>query len=1332
MPLEIKFDTAGNIEQPTLVLAYRNGNKIGVLSDVESLVIRDSFGNPIELSFTVYKKICPKIWDYILDFRSIYVKEWDRWFQIHIEVKEGNTETKFVTATHLPEAELSQLNIYTTEINTESDIERDDYEDTIFFNEENPNASLLHRISKKAINFKFIHVDASLKNIWRQFSFDKVSIYDAFLEIAEEVHCLFVYGTEVDKETGRLWRTISVYDLEDSCEACLHREETMDECPECGSKYINKGYGLDTTVFLSTDNVLDEVNYSSNVDSVKNCFKLEAGDDLMTAAVMACNPTGSDYIWVHTMKEDMSESLISALDEYELLYNKYYKEVSYGTEEFPLNVDTYNEIVGLYSTEPFENTTLPVEIPLIGHSKLMELYYDTIDMYLYLDSGLMPIPSMEDTTAEEQAELVSEIETVAVSSQTGLTSINTVEASVRTLAEAMVDPRYKIVATTTSLEASEWEDPTTKKKPTASVWKGTITVTNRSDEEQTTTTDTLTVRATTDYETFVKQKIDKALAKGEDIDYSISGIFKLDNTDWNVDGVTTEFEKEMQKYALTSLERYRDSCTAVINVLTEQGVGNPNNFNLTDPNNDLYNKIYIPYFNKLQVIEAEILKREEQISVVEILQKEIETITGNVASFLNLENFLGEELWAELNLFRREDTYSNSNYISDGLDNAEIFKQANEFLKVANREINKSATLQHSISVSTKNIFTIKEFEPMRKGFSVGNWLRVQADGKVYKLRLLSYELDFSNYENMTVEFSDVEYIQNDIEDIKNTISTMNTMATSFSYVEHQALKSAESSTIVRSFIDDGLDMTLTKIMNNATGQTQTWDGNGMLFRSYDEITEEYSPEQLKIINSTVAITDTNWNSVKTAIGKFIYYDPLSQTYKEGFGINGEVLVGKVIIGETLTMANEDDHLTFNKNGLTVYNDTNKVSIDPKSSSILTVKNTKNDTDLLSFDEEGNLSITGTIYATDGEFTGDVTANTLTANEAGSIAGWTINPDVLYSGGTGLSSNSSKYAFWAGETNNKLGIVDTNGSNAVFSVTHSGKLSATDVDITGVIEATSIIIEDKLQIRRTSDNIVRDVLRLGISEADEAGRSYTQIEIGAFANFSDNSVTINAAHVIADGEITLGETSVLGDLSCWSFETDEINTLYLETDELIVSGVTELKGDTTIEGEVFMDQPLYFSEDVYNDKATSKTANVRLCDVGGRHTGYSRLAQVNSSSIRYKNIIENFSVKDFPELYNLPTYWFKYKDGYLMDEDERANKQIPGFIVEDWEKFLPIAIDHNLDGSPEMWNSNIVTPIMFEMIKDTHSDVVSNIDKIHLLEQKIEYLEQQIKQLTTA
>lgn len=212
-------------------------------------------------------------WCEIKDFKLMYCREYNMWFEIYVETDEGDHLVKNVTAKSLGEAELSQIKLYEIEINTETDISRDDYRATVLFNKIEAGASLLNRITEKAPHYKISHVDQSIANIQRTFSFDDISIYDAFQTIAEEINCLFIIEVSTDSN-GDICREIKVYDLESYCLDCGNREEFNFVCPKCGGKNILSGYGKDTGIFISVDNLASDIQYSTDVDSVKNCFKL--------------------------------------------------------------------------------------------------------------------------------------------------------------------------------------------------------------------------------------------------------------------------------------------------------------------------------------------------------------------------------------------------------------------------------------------------------------------------------------------------------------------------------------------------------------------------------------------------------------------------------------------------------------------------------------------------------------------------------------------------------------------------------------------------------------------------------------------------------------------------------------------------------------------------------------------------------------------------------------------------------------------------------------------------------------------------------------------------
>lgn len=945
MAIKIKFDTTHNPEMPTLILARRNGDKIGMLN-AKDIEVSDSLKDASEITFKVYKYIDDNkcdIWEQITDFKLVYCVEWDVWFEITVEINEENETIKTVFCKRLGQAELSQIMLYNIEINTENDIAREEYViPTVLYNEAHPESSLLHRIMEKARHYSVIHVDDTIKNIQRTFTFDGTSIYDAFQSIAEEIHCLFVFNSNSD-ENGKIQRTISVYDLESNCIDCGHRGEFTNICPKCSSSNINEGYGNDTTIFVTSDEIADSVQLTTDTDSVKNCFKLKASDGLMAATIRNCNPNGTDYIWYFTdsMKNDMSTELKDKIQSYSELFSHYQKEYIYPLDDDMIS--KYNALVQKYN-EYNEDLEL-IEKPVKGYPSLMNVYYNTIDLEIYLKSALMPTVSMSDTSAIEQSKLltVDNLSPVAVPDIEKI-SILTANSAVLAMAKVVIDSRYRI-----KVESSELN---------SNVWTGSFSLVNYSDDTDSAISDVVSVNINGDYSSFVKQKLQKALKKDDVSDLSISGLFKMEYDN---------FVSELKKYGLDSLNIFYNSCQTCIDILIEQGVADKETWSGKEPN--LYDDLYMPYLKKLSAIESEIKVRQDEINLItgvydgngdisiDGVQTCIERLKEDVQSSLDFESYLGNDLWIEFCSFRRDGEYSNDNYISDGLNNAELFKKAYEFVNVAQDEIYKSAELQHSISATLKNLLMIKKFEPIVKDFQIGNWIRVLIDDEIYKLRLIKYSINYNQTNELQVEFADVVNIKNSIKSIQDVISKAGTMATSYSYVKRQAKQGEKSNYIIDNWSKNGLNTTNTKIIGGADNQNQMWDEHGMLFKKYDSISDTYDDTQLKIINSTLAITDDNWNTVKTAIGSYYYFNPETQKLTMAYGVNAEVIVGNLILGEKLGIYNKNGSMSYDENGLMITNGTNSFRVDPNSDVLLAISN--KDKDVFFIDNNGKLHLTG-------------------------------------------------------------------------------------------------------------------------------------------------------------------------------------------------------------------------------------------------------------------------------------------------------------------------------------------------------------------------------------
>lgn len=119
---------------------------------------------------------------------------------------------------------------------------------------------------------------------------------------------------------------------------------------------------------------------------------------------------------------------------------------------------------------------------------------------------------------------------------------------------------------------------------------------------------------------------------------------------------------------------------------------------------------------------------------------------------------------------------------------------------------------------------------------------------------------------------------------------------------------------------------------------------------------------------------------------------------------------------------------------------------------------------------------------------------------------------------------------------------------------------------------------------------------------------------------------------------------------------------------------------------------------------------------------------IASSSMHYKVLGKTVKEDELEDLYRVKVIWAKYKDGYLMEQDERCGKEMPMFIAEDIDRRFPIAVDHNEKGHAEDWNYRIMIPCMFAMLKNEHEKVKNLQSDLDSVKAELNELKQLIKQ----
>lgn len=852
------------------VLANRGKEKLGEIDNVFEVSYHPQL-QTYTINFTIYKNINGKecrLWDEIISRRLLWIKEYDEWFELSIKIDDSqDIIKKTITATALCQAELSNINLDNAEINTQADIERIDYEVCTFYNPEQTNISILHRLLKKVPNYTIKHVDNTLYNIQRSFSIsDNTNIYN-FLTgtLSEEIGCLFLFDSNE--------RGIYVYDMQTTCLECGHRDEAeFNVCPKCGNTTIKNAYGDDTTIFVSKDNLGEGIQLTSNANEVKNCYKVSGGDDIINAAIINSNPNGTNTIYAfdEDTRRDMSVDLIEKLDSYNTLVEEYKT-----FKKFDLSdtiVEQYNSLISkINSIYPDSYTAL--NSAYTGYSNVIKILYNISDLDIYVNNGMMPTWEQSDKTAQSQISLIeSELTTVSVR-DVSVISKSTADNAVLLMVKAIIDSNiYKAEIINSTLSSQ--------------TWTGQIKLTNYSDaaKEDVATSRTLTITINDDTVSFVKQRIQKETAKIDTL--GVSNVLTIDNMD--------DFKTELKKYCLASLKGFLNAYQTVLDVLIEE--------NMSNKSSELYDILYLPYYNKLGAIENEILVRESDIEIISALKDELQQIINNTHEKLDFENYLGEDLWNTFLSYRREDNYTNEHYISDGLTNDEVIAKAEELIEVAYKELIKSSSKQYTITATLHNLLLIVDengnqvFAPILDDFTLGNFIRCKIDGVVYKMRIMDVTIDYDNLNKLSITFGDVSKGTKSIVDkMSDVIKQTNSIAASYSAVKKQAKQGETANYNMEKLRQEGLNSAQYNVFN--TNSTFIMDEHGLLGRNYDDVSNQFSLEQLRINGSNIILSSDGGKSTDLAVGKQTY--TINGVQYEDYCVNAKTVIGgKVIAGD--------------------------------------------------------------------------------------------------------------------------------------------------------------------------------------------------------------------------------------------------------------------------------------------------------------------------------------------------------------------------------------------------------------------------------------------------
>lgn len=410
----------GIYEKPKFYLCQTNKEKICQL-DTATTKASFKFNSISELTFEVgrtYNNLLTgeetpnPFFDLIEAPRLIFVENFGYFEVQSVElVSDGIKEVKNISANSLEYTlstkYLDNFYINTGEVDSVEVINADDENHIVpvtLYNPSNKKLSLLHLILEKDYgNWKIGHVDATLQTLSRQFEIDRESIYDFIMnEICEKFNCYVVFDTinniiniYAESLTSKFIGdgitkvftisppfsqigTVSVdgykttrweYDITTGT-------LTLENIPESGAHIEVVDGALtewETDVFVTFDNLSQEVNISYSVDDIKTCLTVTYGEDGDIREANLGLPYITDLSYYYTI-DWMGQDLYDAYTVYLQKTNQYQSEYTNNSQEML-------DIAGYIN---FEENRLS-----LGYSIVQGVSAETVGTY-YVRGGSAP------------------------------------------------------------------------------------------------------------------------------------------------------------------------------------------------------------------------------------------------------------------------------------------------------------------------------------------------------------------------------------------------------------------------------------------------------------------------------------------------------------------------------------------------------------------------------------------------------------------------------------------------------------------------------------------------------------------------------------------------------------------------------------------------------------------------------------------------------------------------------------------------------------------------------------------------------------------------------
>lgn len=560
------------------------------------------------------------------------------------------------------------------------------------------------------------------------------------------------------------------------------------------------------------------------------------------------------------------------------------------------------------------------------------------------------------------------------------------------------------------------------------------------------------------------------------------------------------------------------------------------------------------YQNTLkELADAETLIKQYQSEIVaiEAKKKEIQEqqkVINDSLKFSTDAGIFSEENLLELEYFKFESTHQDDNFIvTDAMSIVEQQDMMEQLYEQSKKLIAQVSHPTYEITADAVNFLFIEKLAPfvnkiydpskpetLKQLLGVKFNLEVEEDEWIEPV-LLKFHVNFDNPTDFSLEFSN-RYRLNDAlwtyaDLMGESVSTSGNISFDYSSIKEW---SSHRNDLVE-FVSNSLDMTRNNLVNNSEDQTFLIDHTGL--RGHSVLEGTATGRGIWLTADTLAFSDDNFNTVRTAIGLIP-----TENGTNNYGVNAEVLIGKMIFGSELTIANENNTMKMDGNGFTVETDYNRILLNPDDGILIQKKNGSSYISQLYADNEGNLVLEG-----------NITAN------GGSIGGFEITESSIKSPNGNIMLNSDGTA--------TIGMMSVEANSTTFS----GNIYAKNIQYggtAGTLSGSAITGSSITATQIAGSTITASEIKNGTITAVKIGSN--QISYGSSCVDSDsfdaefNTIIANKGYITEARAKTLIASEISSAIA-------SISTL--EVSQLVATSSIKSQGSLTVQGKLYIHDP---------------------------------------------------------------------------------------------------------------------------------------------------------------